>query len=144
MSLSRAQAAAHLQYQFSALASEISQAATDASATGYGPDIDQALRQLGESEANLSAATVADAFAPAYLALAEYYSLRRFGRQLALSADLSSGTLSTKASQKSATIRALTAEAAERAAGMGYAVGGAASWSTGLINLDYLEPEPTT
>lgn len=140
--ITRAQAADHLQYQFSALASEIGQAETDESATGYGPDIDQALRQLGESEAGLAAATVADAYAPAFLALAEYYALRRFGRQLALSADLSSGTMSKKASQRSATIKALTAEAAERAAGMGYPVGGAAAWGTGLLNLDYLEPTP--
>ena len=143
MSMDRATAATHLDYQFSVLAGEIGQAESDDSATGYGPDIDQALRHLGESEATLSAATVADAFVPSYLALAEYYALRRYGRQLALKADTTSGTMSKKFGQQAATVAALRTEAAERAAGLGYPVSGAAAWSIGQINLDYLEPDPT-
>jgi hypothetical protein len=144
MSITRAQIAVHLHYQFSTLATEIGQAATDESATGYGPDIDQAYRRLGTAAADLSSATVADADTPAALALAEYYSLARFGRQLALRADVGAGSLSQRLGKQADTLAALTVQAAKKAAGLGYPVDAAPAWSLGSINLDYLEPEPTT
>jgi hypothetical protein len=142
MAFTRAQAATHLHAQFSALASEISQAETDDSATGYGPDIDQALRQLGEGEITLATATVIDGYVPAYLALAEYYCLRRMARQLSLQVDQTLNTMSEKKGQRAGTLAGLIAEAAKACEGLGYAVGGGVTWSMGRLNLDYIEPEP--
>lgn len=143
MSMDRSAVASHLAYQLSALAGEIGQAKSDASATGYGPDIDQALRQLGVVEADLATAETADADVPALLALAEYFALRRMARQLALGVDVSSGTMSQRNSQRAATVQTLMAEAAETAAGLGYPVTGTAAWGMERLSLDYLEPEPT-
>jgi hypothetical protein len=145
MAITRTQAAAHLHTQFSVLASEISQAETDDSATGYGPDLDQALRYLGEGESSLATATVMDTTGPAYLALAEYYCLRRMARQLSLaSTDVRVGEMSQKLGQRASTLAGLIDEARTACASLGHPVDGSPAWSTGSINLDYTEPEPTT
>jgi hypothetical protein len=144
MTMSRATAAVFLHGQFSDLATEISQAETDDSADGYGPDIDQAFRQLETDEDDLATASATQAQIPAFVALCEYYALRRFARRLALRADIKAGTMAKGLGKQADTLQALMAEAAQRAAGLGYPVDGAAAWSIGQINLDYIEPEPTT
>jgi hypothetical protein len=143
MTINRTQAAAHLDSQFSVLASEIGQVTTDDTALGYGPDIDQALRKLGKSEDAIATATVANSDAAAYLALAEYYALRRFWRALAIKITMSvDGIGSASESHMFDHLSKLVEEAAEVAAGLGYPVGAVPTWSLGSINLDFIEPEP--
>lgn len=140
MTMTRAQAAAYLQTQFDLLVTATGQAATDASAAGYGPDIDNALRQLGTAEASLSTATVADADVPAYQALVEYYALRRFARRLVTATSVSAAGISEQGQQMFEHVRLMLAEAAAAVAAYGYNVDGSA-WGTVRYNLDYLEPE---
>lgn len=145
MTISRANAAAHLHSQFSNLAAELNQAASDAGATGYGPDIDQALRAMGTAESSLSAATVADADAAAYYALAEYYFLTRAARQLSTRVDV--GSFAVDADKRPTIFERLQdmiEQAEDRLEAFGYAQGGAAGgWEFGRLLLDYIEPEPT-
>lgn len=145
MSYTRAQAAAHLQTQFATLATEIGQATTGEAATGYGPDIDQALRKLGVAEADLAAATVADADVGPYLALAEYYALRRFAGRLATKVDLPN-TFAREGDRRTVfdNVRALLKLAKETVEDYGYSVGVVPSWDVLRLNLDFIEPETTT
>jgi hypothetical protein len=143
MSVSRANAAAHLHAQFSNLAAEMNLAASDAGATGYGPDIDQALRALGTAESSISAATVADDDAGAYYALAEFYFLTRAGRQLAARVDV--GSFAVDADKRPTIfdrIQDLIEQAEARIEAYGYsAAGGSGGWEFERLLLDYIEPE---
>lgn len=141
MTVTRDAIALHLNSQFSALATAISQASDTDTADGYGPDIDQALRDLGETT-SLDTVTLTDAQAPAAFALAEYYALRRFERQMALKVDVQAGSLSQKNGTVPSTLRSLTEEAKDRASALGYVPGGSNFWTYGQLNLDYIEPEP--
>ena len=144
MSMTRAQAATYLDQQFSALATQLGQSATDDSADGYGPDIDQALRQMGVGESSLSSATVADDDVPAFLALCDYYAARRFWRGLSLSTDVALGPRREQRSRWADTLAGIVQEAADRAAGLGYPVDATPAWSLDRLSLDFIEPEETS
>lgn len=140
MTINRTQAAAHLRAQFDVLASEIGQTSNDDSATGFGPDIDAALRRLGTAQADLAAATVTDANAVAFLALCEYFALRRISRKLASYTEWRAGDVVGKENQVFEQVKAMMAEAAEQCAGLGYPMDGTPAWGVSSFTLDFIEP----
>jgi hypothetical protein len=145
MSMTRTQAAAYLESQYSNLRKEILQALTDASATGYGPDIDQALRKLDVVEADLATATVEDADVRVFLALCDYYCLRRMARRAATKVDLPD-TFAREGSGResiSRNVRELLKEAKATLDSMGISLGDDDAWQMIRLNLDFVEPEPT-
>jgi hypothetical protein len=143
MTISRTNVATYLHTQFSNLAASVGQAASDGGATGYGPDIDAALRKLGTSESDLATATVEDSYRESYFALAEYYAARRFWRQLGDRVNRRTGNNTFDFSHQLKTAKAIMDDAASRLAGLGYDVSGT-GWTVGDLNLDWLEPEVLT
>lgn len=140
MSISRAAIAAYLDAEFSSLASAIGQVDADDSPSGYGPDIDNALRQLGKAESDLATATVADGDRAAAFALAEYYTARRMWRRLGDRANVKVDDSQFDYRSVLSNAKTIMDDAQRRCAALGYDVAGSA-WSVGWLNLDYLEPE---
>lgn len=138
----RSGALTHLVNQFSALATLTGQAVTD-TAAGYGPAIDQALRQLGYSAAGLAAADVSDADTADYLALAEYFALVRFSRALAINVDIEidGPRAVAKRSQAFTATKELIAESRKQLQDLGYL---GAGFEAGYLTLDFLEPSEAT
>lgn len=137
MSMTQAAAATYLGGQLGVIATAVGSAS-------YADDIAQALRRLGVSEADLATAVIADADRGAFLALAEYYALRRFARMLVAKANVSiDGLGSAQYAQMFDNVKELMGEAAASAAGLGYPVDAVPAWGLGSINLDFIEPEVT-
>jgi hypothetical protein len=107
----------------------------------YSNVVDAALRKLGYAETGLLSA---DESGDAYLALLNFYVLRRFVRALATRVDTNvNGALSLSRSQGYKQVKALADEAAVECAALGYPVDGAGhaqAMSVGRFNLDFLEP----
>lgn len=147
MSMGRAEITTYLAGQLAALTTETGQAVTD-SALGFGPAIDDALRRIGVSEAGLATATATDAQAPAVLAMARYYALRRIAQDLAVRVDYASTAVEGDRDRLYAHVRELMQDAAGEAASFGYSMDGsgrwAGAWSRGTLTLDALEPDPGT
>lgn len=138
MTITRADLAEYLNSQFSALAASVGQ--DTVLATGYRPDIDNALRKLGKSRSEVATATLEDSQEEAAYALAEYYAARRFWRQLGDRVNRSTGKVSYSFTNQLNTAKAIMDDAAARCAALGYDVKGD-GWSIGTLNLDWLEPE---
>lgn len=136
MTISRAHIAIYLNSQFSSLAAAVGQ---DVDAMiGYGPDVDAALRKLGVSEDVLETATLADADREVAFAVAEYAAARRFWRQLSARVNTSIGGNSFTFTHLLPNAKLLMEDAAAKCAALGIDVVG--GWSTGYINMDWLEP----
>jgi len=105
----------------------------------YGDAINQALRALGTLQGDLPTATVLDAQVSDSIALAEYYSLQRFARALALQVDitLDAPVESKKRSQMFTQVTALLALARADVKARGYLD---QSWELGRLSLDFIEP----
>ena len=146
MSTTRDQIAAHLNRHFSHLAAEINQIARSDTADGYGPDIDRALRALGNAEADIATAAIADASIVAGLALADYFALDRFARQLSTKVDTRAYATEGNRDRIFDNVIALRELARETVEDAGYSIGGAggaSAWGLTNLSLDYIEPEPT-
>lgn len=141
MAITRTQAAAYLHGQFSAFASLIGQSLSDDTPNGYGADIDNALRDLETTEANIPTATVDEADRRDYFTLAEYYSARRMWLRISAKANSRLGPASVDYKNVIEAIKAIMEDAAGRAASLGYTVSTEASWALVRLNLDYIEPE---
>lgn len=144
MTISRTAAAAYLSSQFSALAGEVGQTATDDSATGYGPDVDNALRVLGVAEADLAAYAVAEADRTKYFVLLDAFAARRFCNQLAYSINVSLGPQSESGASTAAQRVCELADAyARSAAELGVPIDGvdADAWQVGTLTADWQEPD---
>lgn len=151
MTITRSNAASYLDSQFANLASEIVQAATDDSATGYGPDIDAALRRMDVAEADLAAATVEDVDRVEFYALCDFTCLSRMARRLATRVD--SGALVPEGDRQKVfeNVKALLDAAAATIEAYGYTAGtdtggdsgGAAAWGYLDVNTDWVEPGGT-
>lgn len=139
MTVSRSDIAAYLATQFSALAASIGQTTNDDSATGYKSDIDAALRKFGVARADLATATVADGDEETVEALAEYYALRRFWRQLGDRVDNTRNQSSDKFGVQLDNVKAMLDDAQKRCAALGYDTAGEA-WALGAYNADWIEP----
>lgn len=138
MSISRANVATYLDEQFSSLAAAVGQNATPA--TGYKPDIDNALRKLGKTESELATATATDAQRDAVFALGEYYALERFSRLLADRVNHTMGETKLDFTAQLAHVEKLLARAERKLTALGYDVNGS-GWTIANMNLDWLEPE---
>lgn len=128
------------------LTSEFGELATDARLTGpqiadaYSTAIDMALRQLGFAETDLATAVVGDAMVLSYLALLQYYALKRYARILSLRFDVNvSGAMQAMRSQAYGQVQALLADAEETVLNYGFDVKGTA-FQLGRLTLDFNEP----
>lgn len=139
MAITRFTVASHLHSQYSAFATEIGQASTTDAPDGYGPDIDNALRELGTDEADIPSATIDESLRRSYLTLAEYYAARRMWVRMAAKATSRLGPASVDYRATHEAIKAIMEDAAARVAALGYDVG-ADSWSFSRLGLDFLEP----
>jgi hypothetical protein len=104
--------------------------------------IDMSLRQLGFDESVLASADVGQADTLAYLALLNYYALKRFATLLAIRFDVNiSGAVSAQRSQAFDRVRILMEEAAIEVQRLGFDVGGTTTgFELGRLTLDFLEP----
>lgn len=118
-----------------------SQNITDA----YNNALDNALRQLGYSEELLASTDVPQNQVQAYLALMEYYTLKRFIRLYSLRFSVTiTGAVTASRNQAFENLKALLAEAEADCARLGYPVGGLPYFELGRLTLDYLEPTGNT
>lgn len=138
MTVTRADLAAYLDSQFSALAASVGQ--DDDPLTGYAPDIDLALRKLGVARADLATASLQDAQEEAYYALGEYYALRRIWRGLGDRVNQTFGATTLNFTDQRASVKAMMDDAQRRVSALGYDVTGD-GWSIGYLNSDWIEPE---
>lgn len=143
MTINRNVAAAYLATQYSTLAAAIGQTDSDDSVTGYGPDIDAALRKLGKTESALAAATVEDAQRDAFLGLSEFYAARRLFRQFGAFITTKVDDSQFDYKQAQANVKAMMDEAKAQCIALGYDVQGG-GWTVGNLNLDWVEAEAAT
>lgn len=139
--MDRTAASAYLTQEYRELATDAKltdQQITDA----YNAAIDMSLRQLGTQETDLATASVDQINIIKYLALLNYYALKRFARMLAIKYDVAvgSGAVDAKRSQAFNHVSALLQDAEEQLLKLGIDVGGGPSFQLGSINLDYNEP----
>src|SRR5688500_16191859 len=120
MTVERVDIAAHLDTQFSILAQAIEQAASDATAAGYGSDIDLALRDLGVARDDLESATLDDSLEKAAFALAEYYAARRFFRQFGVMIGVKADDSQFDYKQAQTNVKTMMDEAERLAVALGY------------------------
>lgn len=138
MAVTRAQAAAYLHSSFALFATEAGQTTFDAAATGYGPDIDNALRVLGYAEAALATAEVPDSDRARYFALLDYFAARRLWRRLGVRVSVSLGPASISYANLHANLLAIFRDAEAALIPLGLSGG----WSTGNWNFDWLDIDP--
>lgn len=122
MTLARTDIANYLNGQFSALAVSVGQSATPL--TGYSPDIDNALRKLGKTEAELATATVDDSLRDAAFALGEYYAAKRIWRQLGDRVNHTQGESTMNFTDQRKNAKDMMDDAANLCAALGYIVDG--------------------
>lgn len=139
MALTRVHAELYLNGEFNPLATAIGLTPIDVATTGFGPDIDNALRMLGVVEDDLSTATVADGKRTDYYALLEFFFTRRAWRWLSDRADWTAGPDSARFGNQLENIRKLYEAARKKVEALGYDVEGS-GWAVGWWNADYLEP----
>lgn len=122
--------------------------ATDAEFTtqdttdAYDAAIDMSLRQLGTQESDLATADVEQPNVLKYIALLNYYTLKRFSTLYSIKFDVEAGQKEIVAalSQAFKMITVLLAQAAEELTQYGIFVGSSQGFQMGRMTLDYLEP----
>jgi len=139
--MNRAAALTYLTNEFADLATDSGLISGDLTAA-YNTAIDNSLRQLGYVEADLSTADVAQADITKYLALLEYFALKRFVRLLSTRVSVSlPGPASAQRNQAFSQVMSLLNAAKEDLADLGIDPGSASSFEFGRLNLDFLEPD---
>jgi hypothetical protein len=110
----------------------------------YNAAIDMSLRQLGVQETDLPSADIPQAQVLSYIALLNYYALKRFQRVLSLRHDvkMGNGALDASRSQAFGAVSRLLETATEELLSLGISLQGV-GFELGRINLDYNEPGPT-
>lgn len=112
-------------------------------AVAYSTAADMALRQLGFAEVDLATADVAQADILGYLALLNYYALRRIQRDLAIRVDVTiAGQITATRSKAAVQVKALLDDARMEAEALGFSITKPAM-AAGRFTLDYLEPPQT-
>jgi|ERR1700724_395801 len=130
------------------LTSEFGDIATDAkfdanaTASAYSTAIDNSLRHLGYQETDLPTVNVTQSQVISYLALLEYFTLKRFMRLYSLKFDVEAGNKAIVASRSQAfsQMKSLLGQAEADLARLGIPLGGVASFEMGRITDDFLEP----
>jgi hypothetical protein len=136
--MDRSAALTYLTQNFRELATEV-QFTDEQRSDAYSAAMDMSLRDLGYAESDLSAADVEQANVRKYLALLDYYALKRFSRVLSTRVAVSlPGPVSKQANQAFAQVQALLAQAKQELADLGVDIGGTASFKFGRLNLGFL------
>jgi hypothetical protein len=137
--MTRAQLLTRLQNKFSAITANIGMATTD-TAEGYGPVLDDTLRAMGFTEAQLASPVIADEDIRTVLILAEYYALEQFAIHLTVrfSVGLDGGALVVQLQQVFQQVKAMLDAARVKAQRTGRLSSGA---GYGDLLLDFLEPD---
>ena len=111
--------------------------------TAYSTATDMALRQLGWAEVDLPTADVAQTDILNYLALLNYYALRRIQRDLSVRVNVTiGGQISAMRSQAAVQVKALLDDARAEAEALGFSITKPAM-AAGRFTLDFLEPPQT-
>lgn len=110
------------------------------STTAFKYALDMAFRRLGVSESSLPTAEVTGDQVEQAVALAEYYSLRRFWTHVATRVDYPAEGMMQSRSQIFRQIGDLLKEAEKRCESLGVSVSGGAQLVRTAFYLDYLEP----
>ena len=140
--MNRAAASTYLTSEYSALMTEIG-FDSGATAIAYSTATDMALRQLGFAEVDLPTADVAQADILGYLALLNYYALRRIQRDLSVRVDVTiAGQITATRSKAAIQVKALLDDARAEAEALGFSITKPAMLA-GRFTLDFLEPPQT-
>ena len=140
--MNRAAASAYLTSEYSALVAEIG-FDTNATTTAYSTATDMALRQLGFAETDLPTADVAQTDILSYLALLNYYTLRRIQRDLSIRVDVTiGGQIMATRSKAAVQVKQLLDDARAEVEALGFSLTKPAM-AAGRFTLDYLEPPQT-
>jgi hypothetical protein len=141
MAMTRTDAAVHLHLTYSALESRLT---CFSGPDGYGTVINSALRDLGFAESDLATAVVPDEDVSGYLALLDYYALRKFLQAAVVLTNTTIDGVPINRGQIVENIKFLLTDATNRAVSGGWLtppeVVPVIEMELGAINLDYLEP----
>lgn len=138
--MDRTTATAYLTNEYQELATD-AKFTTQQTSTAYSTALDMSLRFLGYQESDLA---TADVQAPilSYIALMNYFTLKRFSRLLAIRFDVEiTGALKASRSQAFAQVEKLLIDAEMECINLGFQVGGISAFQMGRITLDFLEPD---
>lgn len=115
-----------------------SQQITDA----YNAAIDMSLRQLGTQESDLLTIDVQQSSVLKYIALLNYYALKRFSTLLSIKFDVKAGSGAVEAARSQAfkMVATLMEQAAEELTQYGIFVGNVQGFQIGTMTLDFQEP----
>ncbi len=139
--MNRTAATAILTTEYAELVTEV-KFTTQQTSDAYTFAVDMSLRQLGYTEDVLATTDVPQSQITVYLALLNYYALRRFSRLLSIRFDVQiAGSLQALRSQAFKQVQQLLEEAEAECANLGYAVGSKSGLQMGRVPLDYLEPD---
>jgi hypothetical protein len=139
--MNRADAVTLLTQQYRELVTDAkftSQNTTDA----YSAAIDMSLRQLGYQESDLATADVDQPSVLKYIALLNYYTLKRFSTLYSIKYDakVASGAADAARSQAFKMVGTLMEQAAEELTQYGIFVGSSQGFQIGTMTLDFQEP----
>jgi hypothetical protein len=137
--MNRSAALSYLDSEYSDLSSEV-QLTSDQAMSAYSGAIDNALRWLGVAESDLSTADVAQADVLKYIALLEYFTLKRISKALAARFDVNiASSLQASRSQAFDKVNMLLAQAEAQLVGLGININGQ-GFELGRMTLDFQEP----
>lgn len=139
--MNRADATSLLSQQYRELSVDAkftSQQITDA----YSAAIDMSLRQLGTQESDLPTTDVQQTSVLKYIALLNYYALKRFSTLLSVKFDVKAGSGAVEAARSQAfrAVGTLMEQAAAELTQYGIFVGSAQGFQIGAMTLDFQEP----
>lgn len=139
--MDRPTATAYLVEEFSDLATD-SKFTSGQITSAYSTALDNSLRHLGYEETDLPTADVDQVNVIKYVALLEYFTLKRFMRLYSLKFDVEAGNKAIVATRSQAfnMLKSLLGQAEADLARLGIPLGGVASFEMGRVTLDYLEP----
>lgn len=140
MTISRSAALNYINPQFAAFAGMVGQTYLSDQREGYGPDIDNALRELGFEESALTTAAVEDTKRRAYFTLVEYFAARRMWIRASAMSNVKLGPRSEDFSKNIDAIKAIMDDAAARAAGLGYSLSAESEWEYAMWASGTIEP----
>jgi hypothetical protein len=139
--MDRAAATTFLTSEYAELAGE-AKFTTDQANTAYSTAIDMSLRQLGYQEVDLATTDTTQTQTLGYLALLNYYTLKRFVRIFTIKYDvnIANNTVFAYRSQIFKAMQQLLTDAEQECLKLGFDVGGGPSFQMGYLNLDFNEP----
>ena len=136
--MDRVAAVALLSSEYQELVAE-TKLTTEQTSSAYNNAVDMALRQLGYAETDL--ATAAPSQSIPYIALLNYYALKRFVRLLSPRFDVNiAGSLQASRSQAFSHVRGLLEDAETECINLGFTLGGKIGFQMGRVELDFNEP----